>query len=85
MLTIHRCGLQDFSAAIELMVLFVKTLFCQLWDHHVYVCCGQMMGQISPKGFHSLEPSSSSFIIIIIIIIIIGIYYYHYYYYYYNY
>ena len=31
------------------MFLFVLTLFCQLWGHHVYVCYGQMMGANKPS------------------------------------
>ena len=56
MLTYHRWGIPDLTGANELKCfLFVLTLFCQLWGHHVYVCYGQMMGQISPAGFQSLE------------------------------
>ena len=37
------------------LFLLVLTLFCQLWDHHVYYVMVKWWPQISPAGFQSLE------------------------------
>ena len=48
-LSYHRWGLPDLTGANELNVLFVLTLFCKLWGHHIYVWYGQMMGANKPS------------------------------------
>ena len=51
MLDCHQCSLPDLPGADELNVfVFLLTLFCQLWGHHVFVCYGQMMGANKPSG-----------------------------------